>query len=754
MSLIPLITTVKTLEKALRKYNRAYYVQNQSLISDSEYDERKKKLIQYYEMLFKMIDEIPEASDLRADYKVTVQKMYDNGVISTVGFLTNKGFEKKSHVKRMYSLNNAFNEEELDEWLQRIATLLKKKEQDISLLYPICCETKVDGLSFSALYKNGKLTHILTRGDGENGEDVTRNVHLIANFPSFLESGCHYEEFEVRGEIFIKNSVFEEINSSLRKNGEKPFSTTRNAASGILRQLKNRFENDKILSYLVWGSATLQEDKMHYTEVRKYLTTIGFDVISEFKIANSINEIREFYHDISVAQNNKKISYDTDGIVCKINNLEIQDALGYTATAPRGAMAYKFSSDSYETKLLAIVPQVGKHGNLTPIAVVEPIIISGTTITRVTLHNFAEITKRDIRIGDIITVKKSGGVIPCICDVLYSERDEKAELPKFSSITECPFCGHSLVRETDATLICPNISCCERTIQRMIHFVSKDCMNIAGFGEKQIRQLYQAEIIKGFVDILKIATDNAKIESILRLDGWREESVQNLIYAIKKSYNVSLCNLILSLCIPHVGKESAKIIASQISSLKDLMRKISEGTLSMKGIGEKTAASIKNFFTAQENIALIHALDDILSIEQHSSLKEMVRDKTLHYANSISEKKAFPLKQHSPLRKRMKDELIREMVRNKALHYINSISEKKAFLLKQHSSLKKRMEDELKDIIVKIEHDRKQSSSPDEIMEDALIGSGLQEASRGTEKDLSACFPLATEVRELTAIST
>ncbi|WPX97698.1 NAD-dependent DNA ligase LigA [Candidatus Fokinia crypta] len=617
MSLIPLIEVVKKLEKELRKYNRAYYVQNKSLISDIEYDEKKKKLTHYYEMLFKMLDEVPEVSSLRADYKEMIKEMYDNGVMNTIGFLTNKGFQKKSHTKQMYSLNNVFDPKELSEWLQRIASILKKSSQDTALLYPICCETKIDGLSFSALYKDGKLIHILTRGDGMNGEDVTRNVDLIAEFPLSLDGieALNYQEFEVRGEIFIHNSIFEEINDFLKKNGEKPFSTTRNAASGILRQLKNRLKYDKMLSYRVWGSSTLHEEKMHYTEVREYLNKVGFNIISEFKIANNMDEVQDFYNNILVSQNNGKISYNADGIVCKVNNLRVQDELGYTATAPRGAIAYKFSSDSYKTKLLDIVIQMGKYGNLTPIAIIEAVTITGTTITKATLHNFAEIAKRDIRIGDIITIKKSGGVIPCICDVLYSERNTKQELSKFQSITKCPFCKSSLVSETDASLTCSNNSCPERIIQMMIHFVSKDCMNIGGIGKKQIKQLHQAGIIKDFTDILKIATDTSKVESILQLSGWQEESVQNLIYSIKKSYNVTFSHFIFSLCIPHIGKETAKIIASQYSSLNEIMKAIAEGELiSMKGIGKKTINSIEDFFTDQRNLKLITSLLEIIKL--------------------------------------------------------------------------------------------------------------------------------------------
>ena len=586
------------------KHNENYYDKNNPLISDKDYDELKREIL-----------------DLEKKYKFLIS---DNSPSKIVGFKPSKNFRKVKHRVSMLSLSNAFNEEDLINFEKKIINFLDKKK-DLQIEYS--AEPKIDGISASLFYKNGKFMTGLSRGDGKEGEDITENLKTIKDIPLEINSKNFPQEIDIRGEVFIQNSDFKVLSDK--------FANPRNAASGSLRQ-KNPNETKKIpLRFIAYTYGFEKNMKMNtQSEYLKNLKKWGFITNPLNKTIIGIKNLLKNY--VEIEKKRDQLDFDIDGIVYKVNDFKLQKRLGNVANAPRWAIAHKFSSTKGVSNIIDIDIQIGRTGALTPVAKIKPINIGGVLVSNATLHNEDEINRKDIRVGDTVVIERAGDVIPHIISVDFSKRKKNSE--KFVFPNKCPSCRSETIKEynlttkkKDAVRRCSSegFKCEKISIEKIKHFVSKDAFNIEGFGKKIVENFWNLQLVKFPQDIFKL--DYLKIEN---LDGWGRQSVANLKYSIDLRKKISFERFIFALGIRHIGLENAKLLAKNLKSFKNFINlsrsKNFNELLNIDGIGETQINSIKSFFSNQENIKVLNELSKIVSINKSAEIKKdgLLKNKT------------------------------------------------------------------------------------------------------------------------------
>ena len=568
------------------KHNKLYFEDSNPILSDSDYDLLKIDIL-----------------NLEKKYSFLNNK---NSPSKNVGFYPSKKFEKFKHKVQMLSLSNAFDKDDLINFEKKILNYLNKK---IPLEYSV--EPKIDGISASLTYLNGKLAYGVSRGDGEEGELITNNLKTIKDIPHIIKNSTIPKEIEIRGEVFIEKKDFLRIKDK--------FANPRNAASGSLRQ-KDPKETSKIpLKFIAYTFGFMSENKFkNQSDFLNELKSWGFITSDYNKVIKSTDDLLIFHEQFEKKRFN--LNYDVDGLVYKVNNLQLQKRLGFTSNAPRWAIAHKFSADHAYSEILNIDIQVGRTGALTPVAKVKPINIGGVVVSNATLHNEDEIIRKDIRIGDTVKIERAGDVIPHVLEVDIKKRDGKSK--KFNFPKKCP-CGFDTIKEFnkitkkyDAVRRCPDkgFECEKIAVEKIKHFISKDAMNIDGLGKKVVEKFWDLKFIKLPQDIYNL--DYQKISS---LDGWGSQSASNLKFSIENSKKVTLDKFIFSLGIRHIGIENAKIIADFTKNIKSFLNllkkdKIKE-LINIDGIGETQVKSLEKFFQNKTNIKVVEKLSEILSVK-------------------------------------------------------------------------------------------------------------------------------------------
>ena len=575
--------------KLINSLNKSYYDFNKSLVADREYDILKKEILA-----------------LETNYNFLESEQSPS---KTVGYRPSKNFKKELHRVPMLSLANAFTEEDLLNFEKKILNFLSKNK-DYKISYS--AEPKIDGISASLTYKNGNFERGLSRGDGREGEDITANLATIKDIPKKISDKHFPKDIDIRGEVFIQNSDFEKL--------KEKFANPRNAASGSLRQ-KNSEDTKKIplkfIAYTFGFEQGLNQKKQ--SDYLKKLEQWGFKTNPLNKTISSIKNLMQNY--IEVEEQRANLDFDIDGIVYKIDDFDLQKRLGNVANAPRWAIAHKFSSNKAISKILDIDIQVGRTGALTPVAKIKPINIGGVLVSNATLHNEDEIIRKDIRIGDTVTVERAGDVIPHILYVDFKKRSNSSS--KFIFPNKCPSCGSKTVKEynkvtkkIDAVRRCSSEGyyCDKISIEKLKHFVSKDAFNIDGLGKKIIEGFWKLKLIKFPQDIFKL--DYQKIE---KLEGWGSLSVRNLKYSINQKKNISLERFIFSLGIRHIGLENAKLLSKHFISFSKFQNlpktKNYDDLLNIDGIGETQVSSMKSFFKNEVNLKVLDELGKTLIIK-------------------------------------------------------------------------------------------------------------------------------------------
>ncbi|MDC0079274.1 NAD-dependent DNA ligase LigA [Candidatus Pelagibacter sp.] len=575
--------------KLINNYNNYYYNESSPLVSDKKYDEIKKDILL-----------------LEKNYKYLNSEKSPSKII---GYKPSKNFIKVQHKVRMLSLLNAFDEDDLLNFEKRILNFLSQKEK-FEITYS--AEPKIDGISASLIYKNGIFIKGLSRGDGNEGEDITKNLFTINDIPKKILDNDFPNEIDIRGEVFIQNSDFVGLSEK--------FANPRNAASGSLRQ-KNPNETKKIpLKFIAYTFGFENGlDLKSQSEYLKKLDEWGFKTNSLNKLITGVKNLLINYNEIE--KKRSELDFDIDGIVYKVNDFNLQKRLGFVANAPRWAIAHKFSSSKAISKIINIDIQIGRTGALTPVAKIKPVNIGGVVVSNATLHNEDEINRKDIRVGDTVVVERAGDVIPHILSAEIKKRNKDSV--KFIFPKKCPSCGsktikefNSITKKNDAVRRCTSegYECEKTTIEKIKHFVSKDALNIDGFGKKIVTNFYNLKLIKQPQDIFKL-----NFEKIKKFEGWGTQSVENLKYSINVKKNISLERFIYSLGIRHIGLENAKILSRYFKSYFKF-RSVPKGNgfnelLNIDGIGETQVNSIKNFFSNKVNIKILDELNQILNIK-------------------------------------------------------------------------------------------------------------------------------------------
>jgi len=568
------LETIKNLRDELNQHNYNYYVLDKPTISDFEFDQKLKQL-----------------QDLEAQHPDFFD---ENSPTQRVGGMVTKNFETIKHEYRMYSLDNSYSIEDLQDWEIRMQKVLG----DVPLEYT--CELKYDGASISISYEKGRLVRAVTRGDGFQGDDVTNNIKTIKAVPIHLK-GDFPEKFDIRGEIILPFAGFEKMNQELIEIGETPYSNPRNTASGSLK-LQDSAEVAKrpldcLLYFVIGNNLPFKTQFEGLQKARDW----GFKVPTQSKLAKNLEEVFEYitYWD----KHRHDLPYETDGVVIKVNNLQHQEELGYTAKSPRWAMAYKFKAEQVTTKLNSISYQVGRTGAITPVANLEPVQLAGTIVKRASLHNADQIEKLDIRIGDEVFVEKGGEIIPKI--IAVAKRGTQAEPTKY--ITHCPECQTELVRsEGEANHFCPNFyGCPPQIIGRIQHFITRKAMDIDGLGGETVALLFNAGLVTNYADLYEL-----KKEQIIPLERMAEKSAENLINGIEKSKTIPFERVLYALGIRYVGETVAKKLAKHYKSIDAIAQTSIMDLILVDEIGDKIAQSVAQFFDNQENIRIIDRLKE------------------------------------------------------------------------------------------------------------------------------------------------
>ena len=582
--------------KLYDKYNKYYYNNSSPKVSDKEFDELKADILSL-EKKYKFINS-------------------EKSPRITVGYKPSKNFKKVEHRVSMLSLSNAFSEEDLNNFEKRILKFLSK-QNDFKIYYS--AEPKIDGISASLTYKKGNFIRGLSRGDGKEGEDITKNLETIKDIPKKILSKDFPEEIDIRGEVYIQNSDFVKLKDK--------FANPRNAASGTLRQ-KDSDETKKIpLKFIAYTYGFEKGLKINnQTDYLKKLSDWGFKTNPFNKLITGVKNLIKNYNEVEKVRAN--LDFDIDGIVYKIDDFNLQKRLGNVANAPRWAIAHKFSSNKGVSKVLDIEIQIGRTGALTPVAKINPINIGGVLVSNATLHNEDEIIRKDIRVGDTVTVERAGDVIPHILSIDINKRSKKSV--KFIFPNHCPSCGSKTIKEfnkvtkkIDAIRRCSSEGyyCDKISIEKLKHFVSKEAFNIDGLGKKIIEGFWNLKLIKFPQDIFKLDYDKIK-----ELEGWGKLSAENLRYSINQKKNISLERLIFALGIRHIGLENAKLLSKYFTSFLNFQNLSKsnkfDDLLNIDGIGDTQVTSIKSFFANEINVQVLSELGNILVIKNVEVLQK------------------------------------------------------------------------------------------------------------------------------------
>lgn len=572
---------VQELHELLNTYNYEYHFLDQPSVPDSEYDRLMQELI-------KLEEEFPE-------YKT------QDSPTQRVGGLVLEAFQKVVHRTPMLSLGNAFNEQDLRDFDRRV-------RQGVGDDVQYVVELKIDGLAVSLRYEDGYFIQGATRGDGSTGEDITENLKTVRSIPLKLKTNV---SFEVRGEVFMPKKSFEKLNELRLAAEEEPFANPRNAAAGSIRQLDPKIAAKRNLDIFVYSIADLGGTGIDkHSEALDFLEKEGFKTNKERRKCENIDEVITLI--ASLQEKRATLPYDIDGIVIKVDSLAQQEELGFTAKSPRWAVAYKFPAEEVMTKLLDIELSVGRTGVITPTAILEPVRVAGTTVQRASLHNEDLIREKDIKIGDTVVVKKAGDIIPEVVNVLVEHRT--GEEKEFSMPTHCPACESDLVRiEGEVALRCINPQCPAQIQEGLIHFVSRNAMNIDGLGERVVAQLFHAGLIKDVADLYRLTR-----EQLLQLERMGEKSTDNLIQAIEQSKGNSLERLLFGLGIRHVGAKAAKTLAQQFETIDQLQQASMEELLAINEIGEKMADAVTTYF---QNPDVQHLISELQALGVNTSYK-------------------------------------------------------------------------------------------------------------------------------------
>ena len=584
---------IETLRNELRDANYKYYVLAQPDISDYEFD---KKL----EELQKLEKAFPEFDD-------------PNSPTRRIGGEPTKEFKTIQHKYPVLSLEKSYNINDLKDWINRISKLTKKK-------FTFCVELKYDGVSLSNYYKNKKLQQSITRGDGFFGDEVTNNARTIKTLPLIIDDETFPNEVYIRGEVMISKKNFEKINTEQIKSGLETYANARNLAAGTLKQLDSKIVAQRNLDFISYAMLGENIPVNNQYDALEKLSKWGFFVPHDYIKATNLDEIMDFILDWGVKRFD--FPYDTDGVVVKVNEFDIQKQLGTTAKSPRWAMAYKFPAERKLTRLISVDFQVGRTGKVTPVANLEPVRLAGTIVKRATLHNEDNIKKLDLHEDDFVYVEKAGEIIPQVVGVEKSKRKPNAQPIQF--IKFCPICNSPLIKQ-GADYFCVNTTSCEPQIKAQIeHFVSRKAMNIEGLGPETIDLLYKKKLVKNIADLYQLKMDDLK-----HLEGLGEKSAQNIIDSIYNSSKKPFEKVLYALGIRHVGEIASKLITGHFKNIDNLINAQPDDITNIKGIGEKIAKSITTYFSNPKNIDLIHRLK-IAGLQFSSQKKENVINNKLN----------------------------------------------------------------------------------------------------------------------------
>lgn len=573
----PIIAQMRQLISQLKAHNHAYYVLDNPILQDSEYDQLRQKLL-----------------DLENQYPDLVQA---DSPINSVGDKPLPFFTQITHAIPMLSLGNLFNFDDLQNFIRRVNDRLADNQQNPE--YEV--ELKLDGLAVSILYENGKLVQAVTRGDGQTGEDITQNVKTIRNVPQVLN--IDIEKLEVRGEVLMPKAGFAKLNREAESKGEKTFANPRNAAAGSLRQLDPNIAKSRPLAF--YGYSVVQGLPNHIktqSEALFWLKELGF-TISDIQLVKNAQELQDYY--VSVIEKRPNLPFDIDGIVVKVNDLALQNQLGFLSREPRWATAYKFPAETVMTRLNAIEWQVGRTGQLTPVGKLEPVNVGGVTVSNVTLHNIGEIHRLDIRVGDMVSVHRAGDVIPKVTRVWEDERPTDAKTVALPS--HCPVCDSPVILpEGEALARCTGgLFCPAQQQEALIHFVSRKAMDIDGLGERWLISFHEHGLVKTVADIYDLPNHK---DDLINFEKLGEKSVENMLNAIEKSKQTTLPRFIYALGIRGVGESTALNLAKQFGDLPELMNASIEELQKTPDVGDITADLIFEFFRAEHNLEVIDRL--------------------------------------------------------------------------------------------------------------------------------------------------
>ena len=608
---------INKLRHDIHDHNHNYYILDNPTISDYDFDQKLQELINLESLH-------PEFYD-------------SNSPSQRIGGGITKLFNTISHKFPMYSLDNTYSKEEIEKWASRLQKALLNKS------FSYTCELKYDGASVNLTYQNGNFISGVTRGDGNQGDDITLNLKTIPSIPLILR-GDFPDYFEVRAEVILPIDGFKKLNEERIEKGQSPFMNPRNTASGSLKLQDSSIVSRRPLECFVYSIVGKELNIISQYESLKKMRSWGFKVPNTSMISNSLSDVFSYIDKWNKDRFN--LPYEIDGIVIKVNDFDHQDSLGYTAKAPRWAVAYKFNSEQIKTKLLSVEYQIGRTGAITPVANLKPVLLSGTTVKRASLHNSDQIKKLSLRQGDMVFIEKGGEIIPKIVSVDKNSRGNEEN--KIIFISECPSCRTSLVRiKGEAQHYCPNQNYCDpQNIGRIQHFASRKAMNIDGLGNERIALFYRQDVIKNIADLYTISP-----ESLQELEGMGDKSIEKLIDSIESSKNRLFHKVLFGLGIRHVGETVAIKLANTFKSIDELINSDIESLLSVNEIGEKIAESILNYFQDPTNISIVKKL-------KNAGLIFSIQEKKEPSPNSLSDKKILVTGTFESSREELKDKIL------------------------------------------------------------------------------------------------
>ena len=638
------------LRNEIEYHNNLYYNEDKPLISDMEYDALMRELKQ-------LEQEYPE-----------LLKNEENGESSPtekIGGTASEKFSKVRHQVPMLSLSNTYNISEIEDFDKRIKKIILSenvKEHSKELEYIL--ELKLDGLSISLIYENGVLVQAVTRGDGPVGEDVTENIMEIKTIPKKLKKNV---SLEVRGEIILPISSFNRINQEREDDGEDVFANPRNAASGTIRQLDKTIVAERGLDCYLYYLVNAENYGINtHLESIEYIEKLGFKTT---KIFEKYTDFKELEKSIDKWHNDrKKLDYETDGLVIKVNNFALYETLGYTTKSPRWAIAYKFPAEQVKTKLMDVTFQVGRTGVITPVAELEAVNLSGSVVKRASLHNFDEIRRKDIKIGDNVIVEKAAEIIPQVVNVVFDDRTgQEIEIQEPSN---CPVCNSELAHEEGlVALKCHNPLCPEKVKRQIAYFVSRDAMNISGLGDKIVEKFIELGKIKTIVDIYSLEKYREELENLEKMG---QKSVDNLINSIESSKNRDFSKVLYALGIPFVGKFNANLLTKTFKNIENLKNQSIENLLAVKGIGDKVALAVNTFLNDENNWKIITDLKNIgLQFAVDETNSEEIADNPIKDKNFLATGKLQKYKRND----------IKDIILSKGGNYLSAVSKNLDFLI-------------------------------------------------------------------------